>query len=425
MSINRQQVILAIIAVVAFIAVVIATHNNFTQPYPGLNDFLSRWEGARSYWVDGLNPYGEEASLNIQRAIYGRPVTELEDPGYFAYPFYTSFLLLPIVWTSYAWASAIWMVLLEACLIAALFLSLDLFKWRPKPLLLGTLVLWTLLSYFPARGLILGQPGLMVYFLEVLTLWALAKNDDRVAGVALAISTIKPQMGYLLVPFLLLWALRQKRWQFIGSFIVSWGGLMLLSFAFIPTWMSDWLGQVGLYTSYTQIGGPVWVISNWLWLGIDPQTNLWIVDGGYGNIIELVIIGLFYIFMLWTWFEILVRNKQDRFLWTVMMTLTITHLVAPRTASPHFVVFIIPMVFYFRWLTTSYRKMGSWYAIVILVALFIAQWAHFLLTVDGEFEHPTIYLPTPFIVLGLLWFTRQWWWQDKTDLFKQSIEASA
>ena len=60
---------------------------------------MSRWEGVRSYWRDGLNPYGEAASANIQQRIYGRMAADDEDPGYFAYPFYTVFVLLPLVFT--------------------------------------------------------------------------------------------------------------------------------------------------------------------------------------------------------------------------------------------------------------------------------------------------------------------------------------
>lgn len=422
---NRKILLFALFGAVIFVVAVIGTYYSLTEPFPGLNDFMSRWEGSRSFWQEGLNPYGEEASLNIQRAIYGRPAGELEDPGYFAYPFYTNFLLLPIVNTSYAWASAIWMVLLEACLIGALVLLLNHFQWQPSPILLGILILWTLVSYFPARGLLLGQPGLLVYFLEVLAIWALARKADRIAGVALAISTIKPQMGYLIVPFLLLWGLREQRWQFIGSFVIVFGLAMLASFAIEPTWMNDWLSQVGRYTSYTQIGGPVWVVSNWLWLGIDPETGLWAINGGYGNIIETTLAVILYGYMLWTWYEVLIQRKTERLMWTIVMTLTITHLVAPRTATPHYVIFIIPLIFYLQQLVRPKIKRGSLYAILLLVVLFVQQWLHFLLTVDGEFEHPSLYPPTAFLVFFVLLFTRKLWWNNPKDRFQVTSEDAS
>ena len=183
-------------------------------------------------------------SANIQQRIYGRMAADDEDPGYFAYPFYTVFVLLPLVFTGYAWASAIWMVALEACLVTATVLLLDLYGWRPRPGLLGVLLLWTLSNYYGARGLLLGQPGLLVYGLHVLALWAFARRRDALAGAALALSTIKPQMGFLLIPFLLLVGLSLRRWRFLAAFAGEGLILLGLSFALVPTWLGDWLAQI-------------------------------------------------------------------------------------------------------------------------------------------------------------------------------------
>jgi hypothetical protein len=304
--------------------------------------------------------------------------------------------------------------LLVVGLLAALVLLLQLAEWQPRPLLFGALLLWTVLSYFPARGLLLGQPGLAVYFLEVLAIWALFKRYDTVAGMALALSTVKPQMGYLIVPFLLLWGLRERRWRFIGGFTGLFVALGGLSFMLLPSWLSDWLGQVSLYTGYTELGSPIWIVAHYPWLGIDPLTDKWGIQGGFGTFIEVALTIGAYGLLLWTWFSVLVQRKAERLTWTIAFTLVMTHLVAPRTATPHFVVFFVPLVFYGRWLTA--RRYGTLYALVLLVVLFVAQWAHFLLTVVNRFEHPSVYLPLPFAVFGLLWFTRRWWWQTAPSI---------
>jgi hypothetical protein len=390
-----QTLIIGIVLCALAVGNVAATHHYLTEPHPGHNDFMSRWEGARSFWRDGLNPYGEKASQNIQQQIYGRAARANEDPGFFAYPFYTVFLIWPLVYTSYAWASAIWMVLLEACLIGALLLLLDLFRWRPPTWLLSLLFLWTLVYYFSARGLLLGQPGLLVYFFEVLTLWALAKRHDQLAGFALALSTIKPQMGFLVVPFLLLWGWRIGCWKFIGSFALVWGGLMLLSFVMVPSWFGDWIEQLRNYPSYTALGAPVWIVMDY-YLGL-------------GTVGEWVINALLYGLLLWAWYHVLVRQEMARLDWTIMLTLTITHLAAVRTATPHYVIFTIPLLFYF-WLFPRRSSLSALSISLILLLLLVIPWLHFLTTVDGEFEHPTIYLPLPLIMLVLLWLTRRWWW---------------
>ncbi|MBN2304970.1 MAG: DUF2029 domain-containing protein [Anaerolineae bacterium] len=400
-----QIVIVALILGALLVGNVIATHNVLTEPHPGHNDFMSRWEGVRSYWRDGLSPYGDEASLNIQERIYGRAAQGDEDPGFFAYPFYVVLLLFPLAAMSYAWASAIWMVLLEVCLIGALILLLDLFRWRVKPWLLAILLLWTLTYYYAARGLLLGQPGLLVYFLEVLTLWALAKDRDRLAGAALAVSTLKPQMGFLIVPFLLIWAWRGKRWPFIGTFAAVWGGLMLASFVAQPSWLGDWIDQLRRYPSYTDFGAPVWIVMQHIL--------------GLGTIGEWVINLALYALMLWGWYAVLIRGRAERFDWVVILTLTITHLSALRTATPHYVIFTVPLVFYFRELSRLVRAANLWITVIVVVLL-IVPWVHFVLTVEGDFEHPTVYLLLPFGMLLLLWITRRWWW-DSPPVINQSV----
>ncbi len=374
---------------------VVATHDVLTAPYPGHNDFMSRWEGVRSYWRDGLNPYGEAASANIQQRIYGRMAADDEDPGYFAYPFYTVFVLLPLVFTGYAWASAIWMVALEACLVTATVLLLDLYGWRPRPGLLGVLLLWTLSNYYAARGLLLGQPGLLVYGLHVLALWAFARRRDALAGAALALSTIKPQMGFLLIPFLLLVGLSLRRWRFLAAFAGAGAVLAGLSFALVPTWLGDWLAQIEQYPSYTALGAPVWIVTRH-YLGL-------------GALAEWAANVALWALLAWAWAMVLWRGRGERLDWTVMLTLTVTHLSAVRTATPHFVVFTIPLLFYLRGLTRRQRN-GARLSAAILLALLVIPWVHFVLTVEGEFEHPTLYLPVPFGMLALLWLTRRQWW---------------
>ncbi len=386
---------LILIVGIFFIGAVIMTHNMLTATYPGHNDFMSRWEGARSFWIDGLNPYGEQASLNIQKQIYGRPAQAGEDPGYFAYPMYTAVIIWPLVYMDYAWASAIWMVLLAGCLIGSLFLLLDLFRWRVASWLLGILCIWVLLFYYSARGLILGQVGVVVYLLELVALWGLVKKHDRLAGFVLAISTIKPQMGFLIVPFFLLWGLRERRWKFLISFSVMMLGLFVVSFVLQSSWLSDWLGQLSNYTSYTAFGSPVWIITSY-YLGL-------------GSAAEIFVSGLFALTMLLAWYWLL-RGHPEQFMWTAVLTLTVTHLIAPRTATPHYIVFIIPLMFYFASIVRRNRRRGNLWVVVLLLGLVIVPWAHFLLTVQKQFEHPSIYLPLPIAIFFLLWLTRKQWW---------------
>jgi hypothetical protein len=181
-----------------------------------------------------------------------------------------------------------------------------------------------------------------------------------------------------------------RRWRFVVAFGLSFAVLMGVSFLLQPSWLGDWLAQVQIYSSYTALGSPVWIVTEY-YLGL-------------GTVGEWAVNLLFYGWMLWAWGGLLLREQHERFWWVVALTLTVTHLVAPRTATPHYVVFILPLLFYFS-------RMKSLWVVLTLLVLFLLPWIHFVQTVEGEFEHPTVYLPLPFIIAALLWLTRRAWWQ--------------
>ncbi len=394
---------------------VILTYNVLTSQFPGMNDFLSRWEGARSFVQEGLSPYSDEASLNIQERIYGRAAQGTEDPGLFAYPFYTVFYVWPTLHTDYAWASAMWMVLLEVCLIAGMLLLLRLYRWQPALWLLPVLLLWSLLDYFAGRGLFLGQPSHVVYFLQMLTIFAVLRGWGGVAGAALALSTMKPQMGYLFVPLILLWALVAGRRRLIAGFGVTFGLLMGASFLLQPDWFGAWLEQVRLYPEYTaaaypDTGSPVWIITQH-YLGLGDAAE-WAV-----NILLLLPVA-------WAWYGLLIQRREDRWLWTVVLTLVAGHLIALRTATPHFVVFNIALIFYFKRLAET-RGNGAVLVVVVLLAIF--NWAQFIITVQGRdsLEHPSMFLPLSFGIYALVLLTRRMWWQHAPAVDAPAQAATA
>ena len=209
---------------------VYTTYRVFTLPHPGANDFYSRWKGAQVYWAEGIDPYSDQATLAIQEGIYGRPAGPDDDPGLFAYPFYTVFLLVPLAWLPYAWVEAIWLVILEFALIGGVLLYISLIRWRLPVWLLALTALWAVIFYHSARTILLGQFAGLVLLWMVATLWTLEGRYDVAAGVLLALTTIKPQMSILFIPALLLWGLGQRRWRFLGAFGAAMAFLLGASF---------------------------------------------------------------------------------------------------------------------------------------------------------------------------------------------------
>lgn len=375
---------------------VFAVHTIFTSKYPGANDFYSRWGGARAFWLNGLNPYSDEATLQIQQGIYGRPAKANEDPGPFAYPFYVAILIWPLVYLPYAWASAIWLSLLELALVAAVFLTISMYRWQPPVWLAAFTVLWVIIFYHGARTIILGQVAGLVFLGLALSLWALHRQADALAGTALAFCTIKPQMVYLIIPALLWWGWRQKRWRFLGYFSVSLLVLMGVSFIFLPTWPLDFWRQLGTYNSYqalgyTNIGSPVWIISH-------------IYVPVLGNVGEAVLSALLLIFTGYLWLRY--RDEPQAFHWLVGLTLLTTNLITPRAATTNYIVLLLPLFLLFVMLSRRVAHGNGW-VLAIQLASLIGLWGLFSATLKGNFEGPELYLPLPLLLLGaMLWYRR-------------------
>jgi hypothetical protein len=110
-----------------------------------------------------------------------------------------------------------------------------------------------------------------------------------------------------------------------------------------------------------------------------------------------------------------VEATSSAFHWLIGLTLIVTNLVVLRTATTNFVVLYIPLFLALH--AAVDRLPGS----RPLLALFyfvsaVGLWVLFLLTVQGRFEHPIMYLPLPLgLFIAFIW--------AKAHLEKTSIGA--
>jgi hypothetical protein len=380
---------LGLAVAVLFALDVWGTYTFLTTRVPGANDFFIPWSGARAYVLHGLNPYSEEVGLQIQIGVFGRPAQPGEDLSVFIYPFYTIFLLAPLTVLPYAWAVAIWQAFLQFSLVAALLLLLNLYHWQPAPGVMALLALWAILFYPHARGLLLGQLVIVVFLFLVLALWALTRGYDRLAGVALALTTIKPQVIFLVIPLLLLWAIGQRRWRFVGAFSLMLMVLLGAAFLALPTWLGDFIRRASAYPAYNPPSAP-WVLVHFTFptLGLAGEIALALI----------LISGL-----AWAWWRE-ARSGWASFHWTLALTFLVTNLIVPHTATTNYLVFLVPLVPLYHRL---YRRTGILGLAAVQGALLVGLWALFLATVDGRQEDAIMFLPLPlFMGVALCWGRR-------------------
>jgi hypothetical protein len=410
-SIAWQKGLLGLGLLLLFGLTVVAIHELFTQEFVGANDFYPRWKGAQMYWLEGHDPYSQATTEAIQQDMYGRLALPHEDQVLFVYPFYTIFLLLPLVSLPYSWVQAIWLTVVTASLVGGVLLTLSYLGWRPPLWLLALSMVWTVTFYSSVRTIILGQFAGPVFLGLVGCLWLLKNERDGWAGLILVLATLKPQMSYLFIPALLLWAWGQRRWYFMASFAGWLSAFVLLSFWLSPRWLISFAEQVLYYPDYTAIGAPVWIITQY-YFPVLGQPGEWILS--------LLLIG----YMLYLWRQLPdVSLDTPAFLYTLSITILVTNMVVTRTGTTNYVMLYLPLFWLLQTIAARWRR-GE-VGVVLFYGLSLAGfWVLFLTTIEGNFENPIMYLPMSIGLLLALVAGRHWL-QQTPHLSGESVREAS
>lgn len=404
MTQRRLSILLVILTGIGFI--IGSTYAIYDQNLiSGSTDIYPTWYGGKVFWEQGLSPYDDRVGEASQIEIYGRPAIENEDEFQFVYPFYLILYLGPLPLLTFELTATIFMEALLLLLVATLVFSLHTLRWLPKPPTLGIVILLVLVNYFSVRGLLLGQPALLAFGLHSAAYWAIAYRHNRLAGVLLALSTIKPQTGYLIIPFLLIWAWRNNRQPLVYSFGVMFGALLGISWILLPSWFSDWMGRVFGYATYAETFSTVHIVTHVLLPnGLGDMAQLLL------SIIILVPVGLF-------WWKAIVRRDNQGLFWGIMLTMTASVLVAPRVATTYYVE-LYPALYVALMLLEQRRQYG--WIIGGTLILMASYWALHIATVPAEAgrEAPIVYVVFPTVIY--LWLLMQQTAWAKLDILKAS-----
>jgi hypothetical protein len=393
---NRFWYLAVIIVIVLLVGLSLANYY-FVQQNPGGNDFLVHWVGTRALFVDGLSPYSDVVAEKIQTMAYGRPAEPGEHELRVAYPLYSVIVFLPYALISdYDLARALWMTTLEVALIGLAMISLRLTRWKMNIWLLPFFLIFSLFWYHSLRPLINGNAVILVSLLLVAAFAALRAGRDELAGILLAVSTIKPHLVLLPIVFIIIWTISLRRWRTLSWMLI---GLLLLSAAaalLVPDWPLQNLREIMAYSSYNPPGTPGAVFEVWL-----PATGRqlgWALS---------VFLGLI---LLTEW--VLVRGKEFRwFLWTGSLTLVISQWIGIQTDPGNFILLYFPLVLVFALWIERWQRSGVFVVIIAMALLFIGPWILFLETVaygDQPLQHPVMFFPLPFFLLITLYWVR-WW----------------
>ena len=367
------RILLLVTAVsVLYVGLTYGFYTGIASRVPGANDYFSRWMGARELFLGNGDPYSDAATRQIQIGMYGRPARPDEDQVAFAYPLYAAFLTLPFVNMPYAWAESFWIALLML-LVGGVALTLArYFDWSLSPLGLLGLLAFTFLFYPVLRGIFLGQYTLMVFASLAGGIVLVGRGRDSWSGWVLALSTVKPHVALIALAVILSWALFHKRWRLLRGFFSAMALLLAFSFLLLPSWLSEFIGAVGAYQTYIQIGPPLQVLSQLFFPAPWAQAIVW-----------LAALGLFG--TLAAQWRRTIHSDWNAFLPTVELAMLVTTSVMIRTATTDQAMLLLLWI---HWLARLGRAGYRRLAVLVGAGVVCIPWFVFLMTLSGNQEAP-------------------------------------
>jgi hypothetical protein len=233
-------------------------------PRGNLSDLYPRWLGARELLMHGRDPYGEDITREIQRGYYGREIDrgrahDPKDQQGFAYPVYVTFLFAPTVKLPFERVQAGFRWFLILLTAATVPLWGKAVGWRTTGLTTLAWIALTLGNFAGVQGIKLQQLTLLVCGLLASAFALLVSGHLILAGILLALSTIKPQLAGMLVAWLALWTISdwEARKRFAYSFGATMLALVLGGELLLPGWISEFRGAAQAYLQYTGGGKSV------------------------------------------------------------------------------------------------------------------------------------------------------------------------
>ncbi len=301
------------------------------RPRGNLSDLYPRWLGARELLLHGRNPYSREVTVEIQQGYYGRQLDpsnpdDPKDQEGFVYPAYVVFLLAPTIKIPFEIVQACFRWLLAGLCAVSVLLWLRSLQWKlsvPAKLLC---MLLTLGSIPVVQGIKLQQLSLLVAGILAACAGCMAAGFLFSAGVLLALATIKPQLAWPLVLWLLLWSASEwrSRWKLMAGFALAMVLLLGGAELVLPGWLRMFIRAIHEYHEYTQ----------------NQSILQWLFGAQAGSWMEWLVVGVC-AFCLWPFRR--EPASSAGFGWVFSLVLALTVLIVPMYA-PYNQVLLLPAI---------------------------------------------------------------------------------
>lgn len=407
---NRFWYLFAIL-ILGMLGLVTWANLQFVKENPGGNDFLVHWVGTRALLVEGTSPYSDAVAERIQTFAYGRPAAPGEHELRVAYPLYSALVFLPYALIeNYDLARALWMTTLEIALVGLAVICLRLTRWKMNLWLIPLFLIFSIFWYHSLRPLINGNAVILVSLFLVTAFAALRSERDELAGVLIALTTIKPHLVFLPIIIVIIWTLTLGRWKTLLWLVITLVIMSVSAALFVPDWPLQNLREILRYSSYNPPGTPGAVFE--LWLPASGRRLGWALSAILGVV------------MIIEW-GLVIRKEFRWFLWSACLTLVASQWIGIQTDPGNFILLYLPLVLVLAMWVERWGSAGNGLVVFVLLLLFIGPWALFFRTIDFGYQpiqHPVMFFPLPLFLLATLYWVR-WWAIRPPRLLVEELRA--
>ena len=311
-------------------------------------DFSYRWIAGRAA-LEGQNPYSQEVSRAIYRAMFGEEHAPDEYVQGFSNPGHHLMLFVPLYYLPYPVAVSLWVGLQLVFLFAAASIGFYLVTGGHFPPLktLAWLILYCTWYRHTMVGLTFAQFIVFQLLLTVLVLLAAVRGWDWWCGLGLALTTNHPALSLVLVVVALGLALLAARWKIVAGFGLGLLGLLAGSILWLGWWAPGFLESTRQYAARTP------------WLLASRLAGL--ADGGLG--LRVAILATSIIIGMLAFVALRQPDLEVRRDGAALMTGVSLYLM-PQTNSYNLTFLLIPIVIGWanlknRWLRLAW--LGVWW----------------------------------------------------------------
>jgi hypothetical protein len=376
--------------------VLLAVNIFLARILPGGEWLYLRWNGARAFLFEQVEPYSTTVAERVQQLVYGRNAFSSEYGYVLNDPFYIVLLYTPLaLFSDFSLARGIWMLFAEAALVGSVVFAIRLSEWEPPRWLYISLIGFSLFSYYSLNSLISNSPTVFFLFLYLSILLALRSFNDELAGALLFLIAYQWEVGVLFFLFIIVAVIANKRWKVFSGFGMSLFVLLVVSFLSYPGWGLPYIRAV---------------LSDWYRganLNLNSYLSFWFSDSQF-PIASIVALALSVIVFI-EWLGAL-RSSFRRIVWAASLSLAVTPLLGFAIFESNYVVLILPLVLV---LTLVWERWHRRRVLATALVLAIAFAVPFVLSIFNVTTNERVYsdaltlLPPVAAIIALYWMRWQ------------------